>query len=578
MKVTQEPRKIHFIAFIALFFVGYLLIEGSILLQNDEPHGDQNLAISDLPHATILISGDGDWGIGSNGVVAGNGSANNPWIIANWTIDGGGMTVPIAISNTRDHFVIKNCTLFNSGFTSSRGCVNLNNVTNGRVENNTWYDSYTGVYMNNCNNSVVHDNTWGMIATNAAWGINLLASHHNNLTSNLLSHALTNHDGVGVGIRLSGSSNNTIQSNWCERAATGIYLLHSDENNLTDNDCVENLRGIYIGNADDNQVVGNRLVQNTDEGIEWNTANGNEIANNTIKDRPAGSDCIVGFSGTNNIHDNDCEYCIADFSSNASVTLVGWDILFTDNSSGDPNLIYAWDFGDSSPNMTTASPIHAYSSVGMYNVTLTVWDNQAEVSSKEQIIHVVDGQACPITSLPDMHVSSMEDDPDACFEKLRTITFTYDMDVLSYDLYFCMVLVDGSYVAKAGIKTQTGDFITMLDAEFTYRLHLAYGAEISERCYAHGLTWDQTSIMQFGSWLYDFNITKTGIVANTSAPVTITLEYWLDATYFSDYQVIQFQWTPTPPGGPKIGMPAWLMFLWAIPAVAILARLQAKRR
>jgi PKD repeat protein len=58
---------------------------------------------------------------------------------------------------------------------------------------------------------------------------------------------------------------------------------------------------------------------------------------------------------------------VADFEVNAS----GLRAIFTNLSTGTPTPTYAWDFGDKTPIVTSAAPIHDYALAGTYTITLT---------------------------------------------------------------------------------------------------------------------------------------------------------------------------------------------------------------
>ncbi|WP_024480890.1 PKD domain-containing protein [Cellulophaga baltica] len=67
---------------------------------------------------------------------------------------------------------------------------------------------------------------------------------------------------------------------------------------------------------------------------------------------------------------------------------VSLDVQFTGDTSTDPNdgdvLTYAWDFGDGT-TATTANPPHSFTTVGTYNVTLTVTDNGTPALSSSEV-------------------------------------------------------------------------------------------------------------------------------------------------------------------------------------------------
>jgi PKD repeat protein/subtilisin family serine protease len=72
----------------------------------------------------------------------------------------------------------------------------------------------------------------------------------------------------------------------------------------------------------------------------------------------------------------------AEFSANVSSLIVGQYVQFTDISSSLGNLpaTYQWDFDDSTGNVTTASPLHQFTSGGTRDVRLTVEDIDGDLS------------------------------------------------------------------------------------------------------------------------------------------------------------------------------------------------------
>lgn len=67
-------------------------------------------------------------------------------------------------------------------------------------------------------------------------------------------------------------------------------------------------------------------------------------------------------------------------------------VTFAGSESSDPDgdvLSYHWDFGDGSSS-TQASPVHTFSDVGRYSVTLTVTDTEGRTDSSELEIHATD--------------------------------------------------------------------------------------------------------------------------------------------------------------------------------------------
>jgi len=82
-------------------------------------------------HGYIEINGDSEF-LTDDSVIGGNGSADNPYIIADWYVNGSS-GIGIDIKNTRAFFVIRGVLVENSNFAAVR----FENVSNGRIENSS---------------------------------------------------------------------------------------------------------------------------------------------------------------------------------------------------------------------------------------------------------------------------------------------------------------------------------------------------------------------------------------------------------------------------------------------------------
>jgi parallel beta-helix repeat protein len=119
------------------------------------------------PHDPIHITGNADF-TAANGVVAGSGTASEPYIIKNWAIigysSGDESGHAIWIQDTTAYFIIRNCSL--QGATVSRGAMTiysdgifLSNVTNGKIENCTCSNSgFAGIEISNSSNNILTNN------------------------------------------------------------------------------------------------------------------------------------------------------------------------------------------------------------------------------------------------------------------------------------------------------------------------------------------------------------------------------------------------------------------------------------
>ena len=74
---------------------------------------------------------------------------------------------------------------------------------------------------------------------------------------------------------------------------------------------------------------------------------------------------------------------VADFSADPTSVCVGYDVYFTDLSSGEPTS-WSWDFGDGA-NSTDQNPSHSYSAAGSYDVSLTVSNDCGEDDATDYV-------------------------------------------------------------------------------------------------------------------------------------------------------------------------------------------------
>jgi PKD repeat protein len=79
----------------------------------------------------------------------------------------------------------------------------------------------------------------------------------------------------------------------------------------------------------------------------------------------------------------------AQFTSTATSICAGNSVTFTNTSTNYPTS-YSWNFGDGTPNGTTASPVHQYATAGTYTATLTVTNQWGSTTSAPVTITVSD--------------------------------------------------------------------------------------------------------------------------------------------------------------------------------------------
>jgi parallel beta-helix repeat protein len=156
-----------------------------------------------------------------NGVVAGSGTIDDPYIIEGWRIDAGYSDYGIRIHRTTRSFIIRNVEISGAG----NSAIVLSYVKNGRVEN----CRLTGNWI----------------------GITLSFASHNRISECTLS---SNTDGI----RLYFSNDNQILCNTVTKTDTAIWLVASNTNEIIKNKIVDNYMGAYL----DLGSQGNLLYRN----------------------------------------------------------------------------------------------------------------------------------------------------------------------------------------------------------------------------------------------------------------------------------------------------------------------------
>ncbi len=103
---------------------------------------------SDAGTPPIFISGDAGWS--TCPWVNGSGTWGDPYVLSALSINGANSTSCILIANTSAVFRIENCNVSNAGSGGNQAGIELNNVTNGILVNNT------------CNNNAKKGFTWDL--------------------------------------------------------------------------------------------------------------------------------------------------------------------------------------------------------------------------------------------------------------------------------------------------------------------------------------------------------------------------------------------------------------------------------
>ncbi len=216
-----------------------------------------------LTHTPIRINSDSDF-TSQNGVIGGNGTADNPYIIEGWEIDAHGEGSAIYIGNTTKYFIIRNCKLYNASYLSSPyfdgDGIMLYKVANGKIVNCEIFDNeHNGIYLYiSTHNNIISNNN---ITNNSNHGIYLSSAYRNTIINN---NIFNNDDGIYL---LNGQHNKITSNNITNNSNNGIFLRKSNSNTISYNNIAYNSNGTYFGYSTYSNIVVNNNITNNNNGI-----------------------------------------------------------------------------------------------------------------------------------------------------------------------------------------------------------------------------------------------------------------------------------------------------------------------
>lgn len=265
--------------------------------QNNSFFHDENELKNSLISGKIYINNN--WSEARDaGLCSGYGIYSDPYIIENLIIDCGGLGSGIFIENSLiDYFIIRNCTIYNSGDGLTHGQIfnagiSLLNTSNGTIIDNYCFNNAGGgIYLDNSNAILVQNNT---LYNNDEPGIYLEESHNNMIISNNISFSYSC-------ISIQESDHNQIVRNNVSNGHHGI-TIDGSFNNVSMNIA----KNIYfsIGAGSYNNISKNKIVNNYYEAISC--GHNNRIYQNLIIDSQIGLDL---YSWQNVIYNNSMYNC-----------------------------------------------------------------------------------------------------------------------------------------------------------------------------------------------------------------------------------------------------------------------------
>ena len=202
----------------------------------------------------------------------GNGTQNNPYIIENITINGQGSGSCIEIRNSDRYFIIRNCTLYNSGSDLDEdGGIKLESVNNGKlIDNNCSFNGY---------------------------GIFLRYSSNNNISGNIVNNNI-NH-GIRLGIGCAGNAILRNIANFCQIGISMGDVFYPNNNNIISGNIASNNSddGINLQVCNYISILGNKIYNNTNSGIHLIYSRHNDIIDNFIDNNKDSGILIQGETG-----------------------------------------------------------------------------------------------------------------------------------------------------------------------------------------------------------------------------------------------------------------------------------------
>jgi len=150
-----------------LLVAAVALLLASVTLASGQPDGGIGCWVD---RETIYIYGDGDFTF-ENGVVAGCGSPENPYIIEGWRIVAQRADFGISIERTTRFFLIRNCIVIGG----SGAAIRLNSLSNGAVQSCQLLRSERGILLENASRvtisgNYIAENRRGALPTLGSWG------------------------------------------------------------------------------------------------------------------------------------------------------------------------------------------------------------------------------------------------------------------------------------------------------------------------------------------------------------------------------------------------------------------------
>jgi hypothetical protein len=259
------------------------------------PRDDGNLLpeptryASFLPLGCIEITNDSGFHM-----FTGSGTSYDPYVLEDVKIAAGSEIPRISISNTRAHFVIRNCTFYGTGYgPDDPGGIRLENVSYGDILSCTFTYLRLGIHMTNCSYVNCNSDLIRMCDTGILVG---------GVGNHIVGTALFGMDS-GDGIHLHDAYECLVRNNHVYNYTVGLRATKINYSSLVDNLVRNNRIGINLArDTNSNLVIRNRIGPNEDyNAIDYGSANqwnSSSVGNQWTDYSGSGSYPIPGEAGS----------------------------------------------------------------------------------------------------------------------------------------------------------------------------------------------------------------------------------------------------------------------------------------
>jgi len=202
--------------------------------------------------------------------------AKNPFNIETVIIDLENSTSCITIQNSNVNFIIRNCTICNSGARFLDSGIKLINVNNSRlINNNCSSNTYGMILILDYNNSISNYNSNNTISYNILQNNYAgVASYSNN---NTISNNIITSNLIGL---VESGMNDIISLNLLDNNYAGIFLFDGYKNKISKNNLTHNIEGLRLLYSNNNSIIENSINNNEENGIFLQTSHYNNISKN----------------------------------------------------------------------------------------------------------------------------------------------------------------------------------------------------------------------------------------------------------------------------------------------------------